>query len=509
MTPDTPLIQLHPSDPIAIARHDLDPGTAVMLPGTRPITVIEKIPAGHKIALRDIPCESTISRYGQAIGQASQDIPAGSWVHTHNLTLQLTSHRYGWKVVPAAVPTPSGKTFLGYPRPSGKAGTRNLIAIISSVNCSATVASQIARAFPTERLSAFPQVDGVIPIVHHSGCSIPAGGRSHTYLKRVLANLARNPDIGAAIFVGLGCEVAQVSDCQPLFNDAELNRLAPQTLVIQDQGGYTPTVEAGIRLVEGLLPKLNAIHRTPQPLSVLSIALQCGGSDSWSGISANPLIGRVVDLIVNEGGTAVLAETPEIFGAEDLLTMRVTAPELAQSLIGHFERWSEEARQRGFSIDNNPSPGNKQGGLTTIYEKSLGASAKGGCTPLNGVYAYGEWIDRPGLVFMDTPGNDPASVTGQLAGGCNLILFSTGRGSVFGSAVAPCIKVASHTALFDRMRPDMDFNAGQIIDGQSWEETGQALLSMVIAVASGQRTCSETHGLPEHEFVPWQPDAIL
>ncbi len=469
----------------------------------------ETIPAGHKVALVDLRQGEAVYRYGSEIGRASTDIPAGSWVHDHNLSLQINSRHYQYRVVRPAQPAPSGRTFQGYARPDGRVGTRNTIAVISTVSCSTHVVSQIARAFPRERLAGYPNVDGVLPIVHFSGCSMPPGGVSQTYLKRTLANLAKNPNIAAALYVGLGCEVNQADDCQPLYAENELPLLAPQNLIIQDQGGSRKTVDAAIRLIEEMLPRINAIQRTPQPLSALTVALQCGGSDGWSGISANPLVGRVVDCLVNEGGTGVLAETPEIFGAEQLLTGRVTSSELGEKLVAMFEWWLAEARLRGFTVDNNPTPGNKKGGLTTIFEKSLGAVAKGGSSPLNGVYGYSQLIDRKGLVFMDTPGNDPISVTGQVSGGCNLILFTTGRGSVFGSPAAPCIKIASHTGLFERMGDDMDFNAGQILDGVSWEAATNTLLDQVVAVASGQPTASERNGLPETEFIPWQPDAFL
>ena len=280
-------------------------------------------------------------------------------------------------------------------------------------------------------------------------------------------------------------------------------------MVIQDQGGFRKTVSAGIAAVEAMLPQVNAVTRTPQPISALSIALQCGGSDSWSGITANPLLGLVVDKIVTQGGTAVLSETPEIFGAEHLLTQRVIDVEVAQKLIRRFEWWNERSQLLDFSLDNNPSPGNKRGGLTTIFEKSLGAVAKGGSMPLTAVYEYAERVTRKGLVFMDTPGFDPVSATGQLAGGCNVIVFTTGRGSVFGSNVAPCVKIASNNALYARMPDDMDFNAGQIMDGESMPVAADALLDLVIRVASGQRTKSEDQGLPEYEFVPWQPGTII
>lgn len=503
------LIHLHPDDQVGIAKLDISPGSEIRSPLGKRLTAQGPIPAGHKVALVDLRRGDAIYRYGREIGRASADIPAGSWVHDHNLSLQINPRHYQYSVVEPARPAPSGRTFMGYARPDGRVGTRNTIAVISTVSCSTHVVSQIARAFPRERLSAYPNVDGVLPIIHFSGCSMPPGGRSQTYLKRTLGNLAKNPNIAAAIYVGLGCEVNQADDCQPLYTENELPLLAPHNLIIQDQGGFRRTVDAAIARIEDMLPRINAIQRTPQPLSALTLALQCGGSDGWSGISANPLVGRVVDYLVSEGGTAALAETPEIFGAEHLLTGRVTSAALGEKLIGQFEWWLAEAKLRGFTVDNNPTPGNKKGGLTTIFEKSLGAVAKGGGTPLNGVYGYSERIDRPGLVFMDTPGNDPISVTGQVAGGCNLILFTTGRGSVFGSPVSPCIKIASHTGLFERMGEDMDFNAGQVLDGLSWEAATEALFDQVVAVASGQRTASERNGLPESEFIPWQPDAFL
>ena len=505
---DDCLIHLHHADPVAIAKCVLSVGSELVLPGGK-VILRESTPAGHKLAIRDILPGEEVRRYGHRIGQAAVFIPAGSWVHEHNLALGEAAVAEAFQVVPAVQPEPSGKTFLGYPRPGRRAGLRNIIAVISTVSCSAHVASQIGRAFPPERLAAYPNVDAVIAIVHHTGCSMPPGGLSQIYLKRLLANLSRHPNVAAAIYVGLGCEVMQVGDCQPVFSAAEIEALAPQNLVIQDQGGFQKTVAAGIELVERLLPMVNAIQRCPLPLSELVVALQCGGSDGWSGITANPLVGRITDRLVQEGAAAVLAETPEIYGAEHLLTRRVSATEVAEKLMGRIAWWEGEAKRRGFSLDNNPTPGNKQGGLTTIFEKSLGAVAKAGSSPLMAVYEYGERVVGKGLVFMDTPGNDPVSVTGQVAGGCSLILFTTGRGSVYGSAVAPCIKISSNTRLAERMSDDIDFNAGQLLEGASWEEASQQLLDRVIATASGQRTRSETHGLSEQEFVPWQPDEVL
>jgi altronate hydrolase len=380
-------------------------------------------------------------------------------------------------------------------------GTRNYIAVIATANCAAHTAIQIARAFDSRRLTDFPNVDGVIPIVHTGGCSNVIASLAYRYLQRTLVNVARNPNIGAAIVVGLGCEENQAAAC------FDLTTLPG--LVIQEQGGFRKTIQAGIQAVEQALPRVNVGARTPQPISELTIALQCGGSDSWSGVTANPLVGLVMDKVVAQGGTAVLSETPEIFGAEQLLLQRVADVEAGDKLIERIEWWNAQSRLLGFSVDSNPGPGNKAGGLTTILEKSLGAVAKGGGTPLIATYEYAEMIVRRGFVFMDTPGNDPASATGQLAGGCNLIVFTTGRGSLYASNIAPCIKIASNNDLYARMGDDMDFNAGKILGDVSPEAAADELLAQVIAVASGARTKSEQRGLPETEFVPWMPGPIV
>ena len=503
------LIQLNPADPVAIARTEIPAGARLRAPDGSPLTAREMIPAGHKLALVDLPAGAPVLRYGALIGRATVDIAAGAWVHMHNLAVPSDSGQSEIRVTPLWPVVDDGLTFMGYPRPRGRAGVRNYIAVIATVNCATHVATRIARHFTPEIMAAYPNVDGVVPIVHSSGCALPPGGLSKTYLKRVLGNLDRNPNVAAAIYVGLGCEVMQLDDCLPVYTAEEMGRLGPEGFVIQDQGGFQRTVAAGITSIERLLPQVNAAQRVPVPLSNLTLALQCGGSDGWSGVTANPLMGRVVDAVVRAGGTAVLAETPEIYGAEGLLLRRVTGQAVADKLIERLRWWSDEAQRRGFSLDNNPAPGNKVGGLTNIFEKSLGAVAKAGSSPLNAVYEYGEWVDARGLVFMDSPGNDPFSVTGEIGGGCNLVLFSTGRGSLFGSTLSPTIKLASNSVLFNRMPDDMDFNAGRLLDGESWEALTHDLLEQMIAVASGRRTHSESHGLPETEFVPWQPDAVL
>jgi len=508
-------IQLHPSDNVAIAKQDIAPATVVTMPTGAVLSVADPIPAGHKLALCALAPGDAVLRYGYRIGNATRAIAPGEWVHTHNLATGDIGGEYAYTIVPNLTPQPARTSFLGYARADGRVGTRNYLAVIATANCAARVVIEIARAFTPERLAAYPNVDGVVPIVHWSGCCSKPGDRMHRYLQRTLANIAHNPNIAAALFVGLGCETNQIDgycDAAMLNLDPATHRpypLAGTGMVIQDQGGFRPTVAAGIAAIEQMLPRVNATGRTPQPVSALTLALQCGASDGWSGVTANPLVGWMADELIQQGGTAVLAETPEIFGAEHLLTQRVVSAAVAEKLIERLKWWSEQARVWGFSVDNNPSPGNKRGGLTTIFEKSLGAVAKGGRTPLAAVYEYAERVTARGLVFMDTPGYDPASVTGQLAGGCNLILFTTGRGSLFGSSIAPCLKIASNSALFARLRDDMDFDAGQLLEDVPLAEAAHQLWELVLAVASGARTRSEQNGSAEHEFVPWQPGAIV
>lgn len=501
---------LHPKDNVAIAKNEIAEGTLLKLPSGHQVTVREKIPTGHKLALAPVAAGEMVRRYGYSIGAAACPIAAGDWVHTHNLAAERLGKEYTIRIVEPVQPESPRHTFMGYRRADGRVGTRNYIAVISTVNCSAHVTTQIARAFTPERLAAFPNVEGVIPIIHTGGCSFAPGGFTHQFLNRCLGNVARNPNIGGYIYIGLGCEANQIDGyCDVGTVNLNLAGNMPYPLsgsgmVIQDQGGFRKTVAAGVQAVESLLPQVNEFRRTDQPVSQLTLALQCGGSDGWSGVTANPLLGLVVDRIVRQGGTAVLSETPEIFGAEHLLTSRVANEQVGRRLVERFRWWLEQSARLGFTVDNNPTPGNKQGGLTTIFEKSLGAVAKGGSTPLKAVYEYAERVKDRGLVFMDTPGNDAVSATGQLAGGCNLIMFTTGRGSVFGSNIAPCVKIATNSALFNRMQDDMDYNAGGILDGVPMETASDELLACILAVASGARTRSEEKGLPEFEFVPWQ-----
>ena len=513
------VVHLHAQDNVAIARTDLKEGAIVIAGATESppvrVTVRQPIPSGHKVALEDIPASAPVRRYGQTIGFATQAIQAGDHVHSQNLGIQDFARDYAFSadVCPvASVPEGERRAFLGFKRPGGRVGTRNYVAIISSVNCSAHTSREIARHFTHERLAGFTNVDGVIALTHAYGCSVRLGGHDHVLLQRTLAGMARHPNIGACIFVGLGCEINQIDALQQKHNlctgSGILGDCAP-VLQIQELGGIRKTVHAGIEAIEGLLPQANASQRTPQPASELMVALQCGGSDGWSGITANPLVGLVADEIVRQGGTVVLSETTEVYGAEHLLTRRAVSSEVGQKLVAQVRWWEEYTRKMGIEIDNNPTPGNKAGGLTTIYEKSLGAVSKAGSTPLAGVYDHAELVTARGFTFMDGPGNDWTSVTGQVAGGCTLALFTTGRGSCFGFKPAPVIKIASNSNTYHRMTDDMDVNAGRALEGVPVEEVADELLDLIIGVASGQPSKSEAQGVGEAEFVPWQIGGTL
>lgn len=507
-------MRLHPRDQVAVAKRDLPAGTTLILEDSgrsqSPLPLRQPIASGHKLALERIVEGEAVRRYGQVIGLARQEILPGEQVHTHNLGIRELDRdpAFGASSQPVdLVPEKKRRTFLGYLRPDGRVGTRNYIAIIATANCAAHVTRQIASHFTRERLAAYPNVDGVMALTHTLGCPV-----EQVLLQRTLAGMARHANVGAAILVGLGCETNQISNLVDRYHlGGCLGNLpgCPPGLVIQELGGIAETVRTGIEAVEALLPEVDAVQRSVQPISELVLALQCGGSDAWSGVTANPTVGLVADEVVRQGGTVVLAETPEIYGAEHLLTRRAISPEVGQQLLDQVRWWEQYTQKMGMLMDDNRSAGNQEGGLTTIYEKSLGAVAKAGSTPLTAVYDYAEPVTGRGFAFMNTPGYDPVSVTGQVAGGCNLVLFTTGRGSVFGFKPAPTIKISTHPALYARMAGDMDMDAGRILSGAVMEEVAGELLELVVAVASGQPTKSEAQGVGEAEFVPWNREGTL
>ncbi len=504
-----PLLLLNPQDNVAVARAAIVAGVELSLPDGSVLQARDDVPAGHKVALRAIAVDEVVRKYGQVIGVATRAIAAGEHVHTHNLDMSASHLLHGiGRAYVATQPVAEPATFEGYVRRDGRVGTRNYVGVVSSVNCSATVSKAIAQAFVGDAMQAWPGVDGVVAITHGSGCGMSGSGEGIALLQRTLRGYADHPNFAAVLVVGLGCEVNQVGTLVDALDAREPGSVA--SLTIQDAGGTREAIAQGQAIVRDMLTLASRAKRSTVPVSHLVVGLQCGGSDGYSGISANPALGAAVDVLVRHGGTAVLSETPEIYGAEHLLTARAARPEVAQTLLQRIRWWEDYTAKNGGDMNNNPSPGNKAGGITTILEKSLGAVAKGGGTGLMGVVEYAQPVKEHGLVFMDTPGYDPVSATGQVAGGANLICFTTGRGSTYGCKPTPSLKIATNTAMFRRMSMDMDFNAGEIIDGtMSVAEAGERLFQLMLAAASGQKTLSEQHGLGDNEFVPWQLGAVM
>lgn len=499
------VIRLHANDDVLIATQQLVPGNMV---ASENVTVRDLIPNGHKMAAHDIKAGGSVRRYNQIIGFAKSDIAAGQHVHSHNLGMGDFERDYGIGEGVHELPkvaTPA--TFRGYKRPNGKVGTRNYIAVISSVNCSATVTRAIARHFSAEKLAAYPNVDGVIALPHPEGCGINPNGEGMKILRRTMVGFAKHPNFAGVLFVGLGCEQNQIAPIVEAIGQHDSEML--KQVIMQVEGGTAAAIKKGIELVSEMLPRANAYQREEASVSNLIIGLNCGGSDGYSGITANPALGGASDLLVAHGATTVLSETPEIYGAEHLLTRRAAKPEIAQKLIDRISWWKDYCVRAGGELDNNPSVGNKAGGLTTILEKSLGAVAKGGTSTLNGVYLFGEPIDATGFVYMDTPGYDPVSATGQAAGGAQIICFTTGRGSAFGCAGVPTIKLATNNALFERMGDDMDVNCGDLIAGTPMTEISQRIFDAIIRYASGEKVRSEVLGYGNDEFLPWRVDAVM
>ena len=499
-------VRLDPSDNVVTVTRATEAGTDI-----EGVATTGLVPSGHKVATRTISKGEAVIKYAQLIGYAEVNIAPGDHVHTHNVEFRNTDTDYEFStdlrpVEP--VEEAARDTFMGYRRENGKVGTRNYIAVVTSVNCSATAARRIADAFGPEELAHYPNVDGVVAFVHGTGCGMAGDGDGFEALQRVMWGYAKHPNHAGVLMVGLGCEMNQIDWLLEAYGLKQGPTF--QTMNIQNVAGLQKTIEMGVEKVRAMLPIANEARRTPCPASELTVALQCGGSDAWSGITANPALGYACDLLTAQGGTGVLAETPEIYGAEHLLTRRAVSREVGDRLVGLIRWWEDYTARNKGSMDNNPSPGNKKGGLTTILEKSLGAAAKGGTTPLTGVYKYAEEVRAKGFTFMDSPGYDPASVTGQIAGGCNLVCFTTGRGSAFGSKPAPTIKVATNSAMYGRMTGDMDVNAGEILTGGvSVEDKGREIYQMFLRVASGEMSKSEAQGLGDYEFVPWQIGAVM
>lgn len=512
--PAADVILLHPDDNVCVAARYLGAETEVSV-DHHTVVVADAVKLGHKIALAPISEGERVVRYGQTIGIATEDIHPGDWVHVHNLANDDLDRDYAPASQTPLPPAPiSGRTFQGYRRADGKTGTRNYIAVISTVNCSASVAKYVSQRFTPALLRDYPNVDGVVGFTHETGCGMPYQKQGHEMLNRVMAGIARHPNIGAYLLIGLGCEQGTAKYLIESQRLVQIGGIAgsddgPLVFSMQDLGGTKKTVDAAVEKVGELLPQVNDVRREPIPASELILATECGGSDGNSGITANPAVGVACDMVVACGGTAILSETPELYGAEHLLTRRAVSREVAEKLLERIEWWKWYASTFGAELDNNPSIGNKEGGLTTIAEKSLGAVAKGGTTALVDVYQYAEQTVAKGLVVMDTPGFDPPSVTGMVAGGANVVVFTTGRGSCYGCKPAPSIKVASNTTMYENMIDDMDINAGEILAGRSVDEVGREIFEEILAVASGQKTKSEIQGIGDEEFIPWTVGPVL
>lgn len=507
MTQDFRLLTLHTQDNIAVALADISAGEIDESTGVR---VLQSVTQGHKIAIAEIGAGQNVIRYGQTIGQATADIAVGEHVHVQNLGMgeHTQDYAHASEAKPLEVASEE-RTFNGFHRADGRVGTRNYLGILTSVNCSGSVAKFIAEAAEKSGLlDGFPNIDGIVPIAHGTGCGMSGNNEGYDTLFRTLSGYAQHPNFGGILLIGLGCEVMQISD---LVGGREIRADgALRYMTIQQTGGTRKTIEKGLDELRSMAALANTATRQPAPISHLMVGMQCGGSDGYSGITANPALGVASDMLVRHGGTTILSETSEIYGAEHLLTRRAANVEVGEKLIERVRWWEDyTARNKGV-MDNNPSPGNKRGGLTTILEKSLGAVAKSGSAPLTDVYLFGEKIEKKGFVFMDSPGFDPCSVTGQIASGANLIVFTTGRGSVSGYMPTPCIKIATNSEMYARMSEDMDINCGDIVsDGVSLQEKGEEIYEMFISIASGEQTKSEDLGFGGVEFVPWQIGAVM
>ncbi|WP_374621205.1 UxaA family hydrolase [Devosia sp.] len=502
---------LNAQDNVAVALVNLDAGAAT----GQDVATLRRIPKGHKFAVRPIAAGGPVIKFGQIIGFAREAIAPGDWVHEHNCSIGeehgafTRDYAFCEGVIPVEfVESSRQATFEGYKRSNGAVGTRNYVGILTSVNCSTTVAGFIAQEIERSGiLDDYPNIDGIVALKQANGCVVDYRGVIFDTLKKTTWGYATNPNMGGVIMVGLGCEGFQIPRLKEAYGVTENETF--RTMTIQESGGTRKTVEKGVAAVREMLPVVNDIRRTTQPASEIMLALQCGGSDGYSGITANPALGVAADILVRHGGTAILSETPEIYGAEHLLTRRARSREVGEKLVDIIHWWEDYSARNNMEMNNNPSPGNKLGGLTTILEKSLGAAAKGGTTPLNAVYHYADPVTEKGFVFMDTPGYDPVSATGQVAGGANVLAFTTGRGSAYGCKPTPSIKIATNSDIYHRMIDDMDINGGEVVEGSSLEAKGQEIFEEVLAVASGKKTKSELLGYGDNEFVPWQIGATM
>ncbi|KGH08239.1 galactarate dehydratase [Comamonas thiooxydans] len=497
-----PFIRLDPLDNVVVARMEVPEGTPVV---SESITTLQRVPSGHKMAARFIAKGEAVLKYNTVIGFAAEDLPAGTWMHSHNIQFgDLTKdYRHGLDYVPTKLlPSHERATFQGIVRADGRVATRNYLGVFIVSHAAATVARHITKFFDEDELGNFGNVDGVVPYIHEQGSGMERSGEPMQVLRRTIGGYIHHPNTAGALVIALGVDH---NELEAFLEDQGLQR-GPllQTLVIQEVGGTKKAIAAGIEMVRSMLPLANQVLREPVSAEHIMVGMQCGGSDGFSGLSANPALGAAMEILIRNGGTAILSETSEIYGVEHTLTARAVTPEVGKKLVARIDWWLKYNEGRDTQINGQVSPGNNAGGLANVLEKSLGGAKKGGNAPLMEVYEYAQPVVQHGLVFMDTPGYDPVSATGQIAGGANLVCFTTGRGSCFGSVPAPTIKLASNTPMYARMANDMDINCGPVIDGEvTIEEMGQRIFQQILDHASGTKTKSEALGVGLNEFVPW------
>tara|TARA_Y100000389_G_scaffold68797_1_gene65319 strand:- start:2202 stop:3743 length:1542 start_codon:yes stop_codon:yes gene_type:complete len=498
------LIVLNQNDNVGVSQFIIPEKTKIV---GQDISTVNPIPFGHKVCLKSINKGDPIIKYDQIIGFASKDIQAGEHVHSHNLEFRDFKRDFNVTDKKNIIEEKADTFFNGILRDNGDVATRNYIGIVSTVNCSATVTKMIVEKIKYSNiLKDYPNIDGIVPITHSTGCGMNTVSEGMQIFQRTIDGFKNHPNFSHVFVIGLGCECAQVS----LFDESLKKHNRIHFLTIQDEGGTKKIVEKVLSQIKDLLNEANDVKRTAQPVNHLTLALQCGGSDGYSGITANPALGIAADLLVKKGGSSILSETPEIYGAEHLLINRANSQETADKLLKRIEWWKHYTSINDSNMDNNPAPGNKRGGLTTILEKSLGAVAKGGNSILQDVLNYAEPLKHKGFNFMDSPGYDPVSVTGQVASGANVICFTTGRGSCFGCKPVPSLKLSTNTTMYEKMSEDMDINCGTIADGkEKIEDVGQKIFELVVNTASGNKSKSEINGYGDEEFNPWQVGVVM
>ena len=498
------LIVLNKNDNVAVTPFIIPAKTKIE---GQNISSIDDIPFGHKICLKPVNTGDPVIKYDQIIGFASKNIIPGEHVHSHNLEFKEFDRAFKVEERKSIINEKSELFFNGIKRNNGQVATRNYIGIISTVNCSATVTKMISEKIKQSNiLKDFPNIDGIVPITHSTGCGMNTESEGMQIFQRTIDGFKNHPNFSHVFVLGLGCECAQVD----IFKDNVKQHDRIHFLTIQDEGGTKKIVDKVLSEIKNLLKVSNNVKREPLSVNNITLALQCGGSDGYSGISANPALGVAADMLVKQGGSSILSETPEIYGAEHLLINRANKQETADKLIAKIKWWQHYTAINNSSMDNNPAPGNKKGGLTTILEKSLGAVAKGGNSILEDVLSYAEPLKNKGFNFMDSPGYDPVSVTGQVASGANVICFTTGRGSCFGCKPVPSLKLSTNTSMYEKMSEDMDINCGTIIEGkEKIEDVGKKIFELVVNTASGNPSKSELNGYGDEEFNPWQVGVVM